>query len=364
MRHVRFIEKNNDKINFSTILRKRVDYYFKENGCSQHYNTHMIMKTIIMLSAYIIPFICILFLDLSNTFMLILWAVMGIALAGVGMSIMHDANHGSYSESKTVNYWMGHTLNLLGVSVFNWKLQHNILHHTYTNIVHLDDDIDDKFILRFSPHTQVKWYHRFQYLYAFLFYGILTIYWVFVKDFIQFKKYKQKGLHNTTKKQRRVILIKILVVKMIYASIFLLIPILVFRHSALLWIMGFMLMHFIAGILLTVVFQLAHTVEHTTHPKPDQFGTIENSWAIHQLNTTVNFSRNNKLISWYVGGLNFQIEHHLFPGICHVHYPAISPIVKEVAAEFGITYLENESIFKAIKSHVRLLKHFGKELGN
>jgi linoleoyl-CoA desaturase len=117
-------------------------------------------------------------------------------------------------------------------------------------------------------------------------------------------------------------------------------------------------MHFIAGTILTVVFQLAHTLEQTSHPIPVN-GVIENDWAIHQLNTTVNFSRKNKVLSWYVGGLNFQVEHHLFPKISHVHYPAISEIVKETAQEFNIPYLENPSFFSAIKSHFSFMHRIG-----
>jgi linoleoyl-CoA desaturase len=108
------------------------------------------------------------------------------------------------------------------------------------------------------------------------------------------------------------------------------------------------------------VFQLAHTVEETSHPLPNENGIIENDWAIHQLNTTVNFSRNNKLLSWYVGGLNFQVEHHLFPRICHVHYPEIAPIVKQTAEEFGIPYLEQQYFSKALKSHFAALERFGR----
>ena len=114
------------------------------------------------------------------------------------------------------------------------------------------------------------------------------------------------------------------------------------------------------SIILTVVFQLAHTVEGTSHPRPDANGNIENDWAIHQMNTTVNFSRNSRLLSWYVGGLNFQIEHHLFPRVCHVHYPAISGIVKETAAEYGIPYLENETFGQAVRSHIATLHRFGR----
>ena len=318
----------------------------------------MVVKTVVLLVAYVPPFFILLFGQPNLIVGFGLWTLMGLSLAGIGMSVMHDANHGAYSKKAHQNYWLGHTLNLLGASVFNWKLQHNILHHTYTNVVHKDDDIDDKLILRFSPHTEVKWYHRFQYIYAFFFYGILTLYWSLLKDFVQFSQYTKEGVNAAGRKENRIIFAKILLIKVCYFAIFLLLP-LALHLSPLLMIGGFLWMHFIAGILLTVIFQLAHTVEQTSHPLPNAEGIIENTWAIHQLNTTVNFSRQNKWLSWYVGGLNFQVEHHLFPTICHVHYPAISVIVKSTAEEFGIPYLENKNFITALKSHVQMLKIFG-----
>jgi len=275
------------------------------------------------------------------------------------MSVMHDANHGSYSGNSRVNYWLGHSLNLVGGSVFNWKLQHNILHHTYTNIIDMDDDIEDKLILRFSPHTEVKWYHRFQFIYAFVLYGILTLYWVLGKDFVQFRKYIRTGINKESRSRNRVILLKIIAFKFLYLFIFIAAPILFLQLPVWSYISGWLLMHFVAGIVLTVIFQLAHTVENTTHPLPGEEGTIENTWAIHQLSTTVNFSRKSRFLTWYLGGLNFQVEHHLFPGICHIHYPAIAPIVKQTAEEFGIPYLENGSLLQAVSSHVRMLKTYG-----
>lgn len=356
----RFVNTDKSQAEFFATLRKRVDAYFKENNISKHYNTSMAVKTVILLIAYILPFAYLLIAQPSFGISLILWTVMGLALAGIGMSIMHDANHGAYSSNSKVNYWLGHTLNLLGGSVFNWKLQHNILHHTYTNIVNVDDDIDDKLILRFSPHTQVKWYHKFQVVYAFLFYGILTLYWALLKDFIQFHKYTKEGVNKSTKEENRSILFKIILSKLIYFAVIIALPIVVLKMPAMEYIVGYLLMEFVAGVVLTVIFQLAHTVEHTTHPLPNENFTIENNWAIHQLNTTVNFSRKNKWISWYVGGLNFQVEHHLFPNICHVHYPAIAPIVKATAEEYGVPYLENETFGKALMSHIRTLQRFGK----
>jgi linoleoyl-CoA desaturase len=285
---------------------------------------------------------------------------MGIAVAGLGMSVMHDANHGAYSSNKTINFLMAHVLNLLGGNTDNWRLQHNILHHTYTNVTHMDEDIADKLVLRFSPHTEVKRVHRFQWVFAFLFYGITTLYWVTAKDFVQYVKFRKNGVNAGTVAENRWMLAKIITLKVIYLFVFLSVPSLFFQIPFSEVLLGFLLMHFVAGLILTVIFQLAHTVEGTAHPMPDAGGIIENDWAIHQLNTTVNFSRNNKWLSWYVGGLNFQVEHHLFPRISHVHYPAISHIVKSTAEEFNIPYLENKTFGKALQSHIQFLKKLGR----
>jgi linoleoyl-CoA desaturase len=359
MQSIQFIEKDKNRIAFFSILRLRVEQYFKENNISKHFNSKMVFKTIFLLVVYLVPYTLILFIHLSPTITYALWFLMGLSKAGIGMSVMHDANHGAYSKSRKTNYWLGLTLNLVGGSVFNWKMQHNTMHHTYTNIIDLDDDIEDKLILRFSPHTKVKWYHKFQFIYAFFFYGILTLYWALIKDFVQFRKYIKTGVNKESAIKNRIFFTKILVFKLIYFFVFIVAPIFIIKLSALDHILGFLLMHFVAGIILTIIFQLAHTVERTTHPLPNAEGTIENNWAIHQLNTTVNFSRKNWFLTWYLGGLNFQVEHHLFPNICHIHYPNIAPIVKKTAEEFDIPYLENESFYKAVKSHIKMLKVYG-----
>ena len=355
---VKFVNK--DKSKFFAVLKERVDLYFKENNVSKNANPQMVVKTIILTLAYLGPLATLMIIQPGAGFSMLLWTIMGLAMAGIGMCVMHDANHGSYTDNNSINKFIGYlSLNLVGGSVFNWKLQHNILHHTYTNVVHMDDDIDDKLIMRFSPHTPVKGYHKLQFIYAFLFYGILTLYWSTAKDFIQFARYTKNGVNPNSKKENWSTLLRIIGVKVFYFSLFFGAPILAgLSFMQVLW--GFLLMHFIAGLVLTVIFQLAHTVEGTSHPLPCEQGTIENNWAIHQLNTTVNFSRNNKVLTWYLGGLNYQVEHHLFPRICHVHYPEISVIVKETAEEYGVPYLENETFGQALRSHVVTLQRFGK----
>ena len=343
---------------FSTVT-KRVNNYFKESQISKHANAKMIFKTIILLAGYILPFVLMLFYNFPPVLALSLWFLMGIAKAGIGMSVMHDANHGAYSADQNVNKVIGWTLNLLGGAVLNWKLQHNVLHHTYTNITHHDEDIDAKGGLRFTPHTELKSNHQWQYIYAFFLYAATTLYWVLAKDFIQFNRYTKNGVYKGDKSDIIRDTIKIILIKIGYFSTFFVLPIFIMGSTAWVVLLGFVIMHFVAGFILTVVFQLAHTVDETSHPLPDEHGNIDNNWAIHQMNTTVNFSRKNKMISWYVGGLNFQVEHHLFPTICHVHYPKIAEIVKKTAEEFNVPYLENLTLGDALKSHVAALKKFG-----
>ncbi len=355
---IKFIAKERNL--FYATLNKRVDAYFKENNLSKNANTGMVFKTIILLSSYLIPFALFLFMTPGFGVSMLLWFTMGLGVAGIGMSIMHDANHGAYSSNKTINFLFGNTLNLLGGSVFNWKLQHNVLHHTFTNIHKMDEDIEDKLVLRFSPHTEVKKHHKFQWIYSFLFYCILTLYWVLLKDFIQFARYTKNGVNKQTRRENVVTVFKMALMKAIYFFAMIIVPIVFLEIPTYKVVCGFLIMHFVAGFVLTTVFQLAHTVEGTSHPLPNKEGIVENDWAVHQMNTTVNFSRKSKSISWYVGGLNFQVEHHLFPSISHVHYPAIAHITKETAEEFGVPYLENETLMQALKSHVAALQKFGR----
>lgn len=354
---VKFIPSS--RTDFSKILKSRVDNYFTQNNISKYANAEMVSKSVILILAYLVPFFVVMVYKPSFPVSLLLWLIMGVAVSGIGMSVMHDANHGSYSQNKNINAMMATTLNLLGGSIFNWKLQHNILHHTYTNITHIDEDIQDRLVLKFSPHTKTRWYHQFQWIYALMFYGLLTLYWAVGKDFVQFYQFTKTGVNPNNKRQNQITFAKILGIKFFYFMFMLGLPILVFHLPVGEVIIGFLSMHFVAGVILTLVFQLAHTLEQTSHPMPLN-GVIENDWAIHQLNTTVNFSRSNKVLSWYLGGLNYQVEHHLFPKISHVHYPAISHIVKQTAEEYNVPYLENKTFFGAVKSHFKYLQHIGK----
>jgi linoleoyl-CoA desaturase len=351
---------NPQKNTFFSTLKKRVDEYFKSEKISPYGNSGLAIKTIVLFSMYILPLAVMIIWAPGFLVSVLLWTTMGLGMAGLGMSVMHDANHGAYSSNKALNWVMAHTLNVMGGSTMNWKLQHNILHHTYTNITHMDDDIAPKPALRLSPHNTVSKSHEFQWIHAFLLYGLTTLYWVTAKDFVQYIQYRRNKVNPASPAESRIILLKLIANKLLYYVVFIGLPIFLFHLPVLTVVTGFLLMHFIAGLILTVVFQLAHSLEGTSHPLPSETGIIQNDWAIHQMNTTMNFSPHNKLLSWYVGGLNFQVEHHLFPRISHIHYPRIASIVKSTAAEFQIPYLEHDTFQKALRAHIFFLKKLGK----
>jgi linoleoyl-CoA desaturase len=286
--------------------------------------------------------------------------VMGIGTAGIGLSVMHDANHGAYSSKSWINNLVGYSLNIVGGNSFNWKVQHNVLHHTYTNIHDVDEDISPRGVLRMTPHGPWKFFHRFQHLYAWFFYGLMTLVWVLVKDFVRIVKYQKDGMMKKQKASAAREWMVLILTKIIYVSYIFVLPALILPVAWWQVLIGFVIMHYIAGFILAVIFQPAHVIDGTEYPLPDADGKIDNSWAIHQLHTTTNFANKSKIFSWYVGGLNFQIEHHLFPNVCHVHYRKISEIVKETAAEFGLPYKSEPTFIGALIGHAKLLKELGR----
>jgi linoleoyl-CoA desaturase len=350
---------NTQKTQFLKTLKNRVDAYFEENNIDKKGNYTMILKSVFMLSLYLLPLLSIYLFQLPWWATLLCFVASGFGLAGVGMGVMHDANHGAYSHNKLVNKIMGSTLNLLGGFDVNWRHQHNILHHTYTNITHMDEDIEQRLKMRWSPHFKFHPVQRFQYVYAFFAYCLATLSWTLMKDYKQFYFYSQNGVYKSTKAEIRRDLLKLILTKLAYYLYALILPIVLLGYSAGLIIGGFLLMHAIGGFLLSTVFQLAHVVEGAKFPLPNEAGEIETEWAIHQMETTADFGHGNKLLTWFAGGLTHQVEHHLFPEICHIHYPKIAPIVEQTAKEFGVPYNYNESYFSALKSHVVMLKKFG-----
>lgn len=320
----------------------------------------MVFKTIFMLLLFFVPLVLIIFGSLSSVPLLFsLFVLSGLGMAGIGMGIMHDAIHGSYSKNKYVNKIMGYTINLIGANNEVWRLQHNVLHHSFTNIEEHDDDINAPFFLRFSPHADKNKLHKFQHLYAWVFYGLSTLSWVTSKDFIRLTRYYKMGLVKD-KRAYKLGLMKIILWKIVYYSYALVLPLVLSGFTPGIILLAFLAMHFVTGLTISLVFQSAHVVSNASFPLPNEHGSMEDESLAHQLATTCNFSPNSKVLSWLLGGLTNQIEHHLFPHISHVHYKKIAPIVEQTSREFGLPYHENGSFIMAISEHFKMLYQLGR----
>ncbi len=360
---IRFAGRNAE---FFSTLRNRINSYFEENNIKPTGNWKLYSKTIILGLTLGGCYAGIMLLSDSTAWVYGLFALMGITFALIGFNVMHDGAHGSYSSKPWVNKIMANSLNLLGGNSFNWAEKHNFNHHSYTNIDGVDDDIDLWPILRVNPTQKKLWFHKFQHIYVIPAYAIAYLAWIFYQDFT---KYFAHGIGDAKFKNDRSAFqhFEFWGAKVVYLAVFLVVPI--FILGPLTAILGYLTMALTTGMVITIVFQLAHVVEGVTfvtdkieaknNNKVIESIVVEDDWATHQLKTTANFSTKSKFLTWALGGLNFQVEHHLFPKISHIHYPKINEIVKNTCAEFGIPYQENDTFISAVRSHFMHLKEVG-----
>lgn len=350
---------NTNKSTFYATLRKRVDTYFEDQNLSIYANGAMWFKALFFLGSFTAFYFMILLGDFSIYFKLVLAVLLGMFGAFVGFNICHDAIHKSFSKNALVNKSFSFLFSLIGASAYVWSICHNIVHHTYTNISGHDEDIDvAPGLIRFCEKEPVNKIQRYQHFYAFGLYSLAMLSWVFRKDY---KKFFQTKIGCQVANHPRIEYFNLFFFKFLYYFLFIILPFIVLDLPWWQFLIGFLTMQFAQGLVLGLVFQLAHVVEGTNFPHPNEEGNIEEAWAAHQMMTTANFSVNSKVAAFFCGGLNRQIEHHLFPKICHIHYPAIGKIVRETALEFDLPYIENSTFLIALGSHYRMLRKLGKE---
>lgn len=342
---------------FADDVKASVAAYFESTGRSRHANWRMVLKTVLL---FILAFGSY---GLLYTGWFSLWGMLGLAIlmgagfAGLGFSVAHDALHGAYSSKPWVNKLLGYTFDFTGANGYMWQITHNVIHHTYTNIDGVDEDLSVSPLLRLSPGSRRYWFHRYQHLYGFFAYGFATLNWMFAKDYQQFLKRDIGPYTDKTHPPKEIAFL--IFAKLVVYAYTIVIPLLVLDITWWQFLIGFLAMHITAGMILGIIFQLAHVVEGPEFPVPDDEGKMEHAWLVHEMFTTANFAKKNKLLSWYVGGLNYQIEHHLFPQTCSIHYPAISGIVEQTARKYDVPYFSQPTLFAAMGSHYRMLKMLG-----
>ncbi|MEO8721837.1 MAG: acyl-CoA desaturase [Ginsengibacter sp.] len=345
-----------DRGDFHTVLKNRVNQYFAEQHRPMTGNFALLFKASLFCVLYLAVYVHLVFFTPPVWIALPECVLFGLLTAAIGFNVMHDGAHGSFSKYNFLNKAAGASLNFLGGSAIMWNMKHNIIHHTFTNIDGIDDDIEARPWLRFATTQKKLKMHKFQQYYFWFLYALLHIIWIFMTDYQKY--FKRKIGTVPLRKMTPYEHFSFWTAKLIYTFMFVALPIMLIGFTT--WIIGFLLITMVTGLAISIVFQLAHTVEQTEFPVPSEIsGKIEDEWAIHQIHTTANFATKSKTLSWLLGGLNFQIEHHLFPRISHVHYPAISKITKRTCKEYGIKYIEFPKMRQAILSHIHYLKRLG-----
>lgn len=339
-------------------VRREAERYFEGAGRRRRDVARMYLKSAVILAWFVGSWVLLVFYAEAAWQAVLLAMSQGLSIAAIGMAVQHDANHGAYSERRWVNRAFGLTLDLMGVSSFFWRQKHNVIHHTYTNVEGVDFDLDFGVIARLSPTQARRPWHRFQHYYLWALYGLLLPKWVFHDDFVLLR-HKVAGPHRLTPMSRADLAL-FFGSKVVFVAWSLVIPALF--HP--LW--QVLLFHLVAvmtlGITLSSVFQLAHCVDLAVFPEPPREGQVlAADWAAHQVSTTVDFARSSALLTWFLGGLNFQVEHHLFPKVCHLHYPALATIVERAAAKHGVRYRSTATLWSALAAHFRHLRALGRE---
>jgi len=356
IRHPKFPR---DTTGFYAELQRRVAEYFSSNGLKERDCFSMYFKTAIMLAWVSASYVLLVFFAEHWWQAVPLAFSLAFGLAAVAFNIQHDGGHSAYSDRLWVNRLAGYSLDLIGASSYLWKWKHGVLHHTYPNVDGHDTDLDAGVVARLSPWQPRFWYHRWQHLYLWPLYAITASRWHLFSDFKEVAV-GAIGSHRVPR-PRSWNLVAFLVGKTVSIGLLLFAPMI--WHEWWLVVAMYFLVTAVVGVALTIVFQLAHCVEEADFPTPGESEKMPDAWAVHQIRTTVDFARTSRLAFWLLGGLNFQTEHHLFPRICHVHYPALSRIVEATCAEYGVKFRQHGTFAAGVRSHYRWLRRMGRTDG-
>jgi linoleoyl-CoA desaturase len=349
--------KFNENREFQITLRRRIDEFFQSTGRNKRDCWQMYLKTAIILTLSTVVYVLLVFFANTIWTGLLLAAGLGLTTALIGFNIQHDAGHRAYSNRPWVNKLMALTMDMIGGSSHVWHTKHGVVHHTYVNITGWDNDIDLGILGRLSPHQKRRRFHRWQHLYLWPLYGLVAVKWQLVEDFhTVISGHQGRFLFP---RPRGGDLVAFILGKTLFFSIAFGVPMLF--HPWWVVLFYYAVAAIFLGVMMGVVFQIPHCNEAAAFPLPIR-GTnlLEKPWAVHQAEATLDFARKNPILTYFLGGLNFHMEHHLFPMICHINYPAMSKIVEQTCKEFGVSYRAHPSFLKGVAAHYQWLKKMGR----
>lgn len=357
IRYVKF-QQSVSSSGFSRTLSQRVDKYFQDRLISKHANAEMTFKTVLGFVLWIGTYAWLMTARLSFLGIIGMYVVHGFAQLFMAFNIAHDANHRAYSRNKWVNKSLGYVFDLVGVSSYMWCLFHNDSHHSFINIREVDTTLVSGRIFRFTPHDKRRPYHRFQHLYAPLIYSLSTLDWVLTKDYRWLFSEHRFGNRQVVQHPLSEVVL-LFAFKAFYYAYMLVLPLIYLRAPWYSVVLGFVVMHLFLGFTIALIFQPNHFNEDSSYPELDEEGQIVNNYIQHIFDTTADYARGNPFAIWVLGGLNLHVIHHMFSGICHVHYSDLTKIVIRTAKEYGLSYRENRTIAGAFLAHLKWMKTLG-----
>ena len=346
-----------DDTGFQAQLQRRVAEFFGLCRHDQYADWRMVLKTFTLLGAFAGAYVLLVFVARELWQGLALAGLLGLATATIGLTVQHDGGHRAYSRRPWVNKLAAAGLDLIGGSSYVWLWKHAYIHHRYVNIAGWDTDIDFGILARASPHARRRWFHRWQHVYIWPFYGLLAVKWQLVDDFHNVLT-GRVGPHRMPRPTGRD-LVLFIAGKAVFFSWAFAIPLL--RHPIGVVAMYYGVAAAVLGMVLSVVFQLPHCTGRSDFPLPSpETGRMPQSWSVHQAQVTADYARGSAIATWLLGGLNYHVEHHLLPGVCHIHYPQLSSLVEQTCREFGVRYIEHKTFFAGLTAHYRWLREMGR----
>jgi linoleoyl-CoA desaturase len=337
--------------------RREVEEYLARPGVRARGRRRLYLKAVVSVALAATSWSLLLFAHPGVVLGLVYLAGLVAGTALVAFSIMHDANHGAYFRTRRLNHLLGWTADaVLGISSYAWRVKHNVAHHTYTNVDGYDADISQVPVARMLPEQEPRPWYRYQHLYHWPLYCLMVLRWQTAGDIAALRR-GQIG-RSAIRLPRGWDLAGILGGKAVFLAWTIAIPLLVYPW----WVVaaGYAAFSMVMGLITATTFQLAHCVEGVDSAAPEELAGTRRLWAVHEVETTVDFCPRNPVITWALGGLNYQIEHHLFPKVPHTHYPRIAEIVERNCARHGVRYMCRRTLGEALASHYRYLRDLGR----
>ncbi|ACU63100.1 fatty acid desaturase family protein [Chitinophaga pinensis] len=353
MNKLKFIKDEGSE--FYKELNERIEQYFAEQGMHRTGNNKMIFKIILYFSLDLL-FYVLMITSTTPVGFYTFYMLMGLAVLMTAFNVSHDAAHGVAVRSKRWNKLLfSVSFNLQGNNAYVWGKNHNESHHLYTNVEGSDIDVLNNPLFRMTESQELKWYHRYQFIYAPFLYLLYSLNWFFFRETLMLLNYSSRTIKVEIPRNE---VVKLIIYKLLYIGYMVVLPAVLLPFGLKTVLLAFLLNHFMVSVIFVGVLGVSHLSDFVSHPVPDRNNKLDMSWPKLQMSTSVDYNANSVFFNWTLGGFNAHALHHLLPNICHVHYLDILPVFRELAEKHGLTYMEMP-YHKALASHFRFLKAMG-----